>query len=171
MSEPFIGEVMIVGFNFAPRNWAFCNGQTLAIAQNQALFALLGTTFGGNGTTTFQLPNMQAKIALHRDLANTVPLGAVGGTPSVTLQANQIPPHTHPVNTTDTAGQNANCMNGYLAGMTNTYATPPVAPAILTTIHTNSVSSVGSSAAHDNRQPFTGMTFIIALQGIFPSRN
>jgi microcystin-dependent protein len=172
MSEPFIGEIMIVGFNYAPRYWAFCNGQTMPISQNQALFSLLGTTFGGNGIQTFQLPDLQAKIALHRSTqAGTYTLGAVGGVPSVTLQPSQIPAHTHPVNATDTTGSTDSCMNAYLAGMTNAYAPANVAPSTLTTIHPNTVSSAGGSASHDNRQPFTGMTFIIALQGIFPSRN
>lgn len=174
MSEPFLGEIMMVGFNYAPRYWAMCQGQTLSIQQNTALFALLGTTFGGNGSSTFQLPNLQASIPLHRSTNASNPLaqGQVGGVPSHVLQASELPAHTHTVNVNNAAGTGTSCMNAWLSGMPNAYIPVGTSGApTLTNLNPNTLALSGTGAAHENRQPFVCVNYIIALSGIFPSRN
>jgi microcystin-dependent protein len=174
MSEPFLGEIMIVGFPFAPRNWAACSGQIMPTNQNLALFQLLGANFGGNGQTTFALPNLNATIPVSvgpNEAGFNLPfsLGANGGVPSVTLGAAQLPAHTHTMNATDSAGTTPSCSNAYLAGLANAYG--PADPRSAATLAPATVSTAGAGAAHDNRQPYLGMTFIIALAGIYPSKN
>lgn len=172
MAEPYLGEIMLVGFGYAPRGWAFCQGQTLAIAQNSALFSLLGTTYGGNGVNTFALPDLRARVAMHRG-TNTQPpvaLGENGGTPSFTLSASQLPDHTHAVFVNDDPAGTDNAVGGFLSQLNNGYANPGP-PAQNTTMIPATVSTVGASAPHENRMPFLGMNYIIALQGTFPSRN
>lgn len=163
MGTPFLGEVKMVAFNFAPKGWAFCNGQLLQINQNQALFAILGTTYGGNGQTNFALPNLQGRVALH--MGNGFVEGQVGGSDTVTLTSNQIS-HSHPVNatatpTTNTASGNfaATAPNGIYGSSVDTTMNPAI------------VSSTGGGQPHDNHQPYLVINFVIALQGIFPSRN
>ena len=170
MSEPFLGEIMLVGFPFAPRYWATCSGQILNNNQNLALFSLLGNTYGG-GTNTFALPTLNAAIpvGVSADASFPIVLGQTGGQPSVTLVPAQLPNHTHTLGATDSVGNTPSCSSAYLAGLDSAYALP-VAGA-MTTLTPASVSTVGQGAAHDNRQPFLGMTFIIALAGVFPSKN
>lgn len=171
MSEPFMGEVMLVAFNFAPRYWAMCQGQTMAINQNQALFSLLGTTYGGDGVTTYQLPNLGGRVATHRD-DGSMPLGAVGGTPGVVLSREQMPAHTHTFTVDDTEGTSVSCTNSFLANMTGAFVTPGGAsPDKLTNLLPATVHTTGQQAPHENRQPFLCMNFIIALSGVYPSRN
>lgn len=171
MSEPFIGQILMFGGNFAPRGWAFCDGQLLLIAQNSALFSILGTTYGGDGRSTFGLPDLRGRVAVHAgDGPGLTPyrLGAKAGTESVTLTTNQLPSHTHsmvartnPANDTNPAGKSLGrpAEDTYVS----TGATAPMDAA--------SIGSSGGGQSHTNIQPYQVVNYIIALQGVFPSRN
>jgi microcystin-dependent protein len=167
MSEPFLAELKIVSFNFAPKGWALCNGQLLPINQNQALFSLLGTMYGGNGSTNFALPNLRGRIPIH--VGNGHTQGEAAGSDSVTLNIQQLPTHVHflqasNVNaTTDTPDSSVALATSAL----DLYRSPTN----LVTMEPGTVSSVGGSQPHENRQPYLVLNYIIALQGIFPSRN
>ena len=165
MSEPFLSEIKIVSFNFPPKGWALCNGQLLPINQNQALFSLLGTTYGGNGQTNFALPNIRGRVPIH--IGNGHTLGEAAGSTSVTVNIQQLPTHLHALQATNTNGAIANPTNAVL-GAANNFYTNPVS---LTTLNPASVTSVGGSQPHNNMMPYLVLNFIIALQGIFPSRN
>jgi microcystin-dependent protein len=168
MSEPFVGEIRIFAGNFAPRGWAFCNGQLLSIAQNTPLFALLGTTYGGNGSTTFALPNLQGRAPMHwGNGAGLTPrqLGESSGSPTVTLLSTEIPAHTHQFTGTASAADQASPGQNVLAD-TEIYANPPNA-----TLSPTTVGAAGGSQPHNNMMPYLGLTFIIALQGVFPARD
>ena len=166
MSEPFLSEIKIVSFNFPPKGWALCNGQVLPINQNQALFALLGTTYGGNGQTTFALPNLRGRVPIHQGNGHT--LGEAAGSTSVTVNIQQLPGHTHIVNVSDAVG-NATTPNGKFLAKAPANLYGPAAA--LVTMNTQSVTSVGGSQPHNNMMPYLVLNFIIALQGIFPSQN
>ena len=168
MAEPFLAEIRLMSFNFAPKGWAMCNGQLLPINQNQPLFALLGTTFGGNGQITFALPDFRGNTPIHVGSGHT--LGEKGGSQAVTLTLAQMPTHTHVMNgATAPAPATSNNGTGNLWGVSQT---PVYAPAAsLTAIAPQSVTNTGGSQAHTNMQPFLALTFCIALQGIFPSPN
>lgn len=166
MSVPFLSEIKIVSWNFPPKGWAFCNGQLLLINQNQALFSLLGTTYGGDGRTTFGMPNLQGRTAVH--FGNGFTVGQMGGEQSHVLNATEMPTHTHAVyGTTSDADSDAPAGN-YLGAAQNMYG-----PATsLTAINPSTVSTAaGSGQPHNNLQPYLVLNFIIALQGIFPSQN
>lgn len=165
MSEPFLSEIKIVAFNFPPKGWTQCNGQLLPINQNQALFALLGTTYGGNGQTTFGLPNLRGQVPIHMGNGHT--LGEKAGSTSVTVNIQQLPTHIHALQATNTNGTIAN-PNGTLLGPVNDTYTNPVS---LVAINPTTVTSVGGSQPHNNMMPYLVLNFIIALQGIFPSQN
>jgi microcystin-dependent protein len=165
MSEPFLSEIKIMSFNFPPKGWALCNGQFLPINQNQALFALLGTTYGGNGQTTFALPNLRGQVPISMGSGHT--LGEKGGSTSVTVNIQQLPTHLHALNATAANGSVATPTGALLAKFNNGYA----APASLTTLDPSTVTSVGGSQAHNNMMPYLVLNFCIALQGIFPSQN
>lgn len=165
MGTPFLAEIRIMSFNFAPRGWALCNGQLLPINQNQALFSLLGTFYGGNGTVNFALPNLQGRIPIH--VGNGHTQGEAAGTPTVTLLTSNLPQHTHFASATSANGTTATPTNNVLASYLNGYG--PVAA--LTSLAADELSLVGGSQPHENRQPFLTLSFCIALQGIFPSRN
>lgn len=172
-SDQLIGEIYMAGFNFAPRNYAFCNGQLLSIASNTALFSLLGTTFGGNGTTTFALPNMQGRVPIAMgNGAGLTPrtLGELGGTETVTLTAAQMPAHTHQLNGVSDAGDVSAPSGAYPA---NTGALDKEYKTSGTVVAMNSgaISAAGSSQPHNIMQPYIVLNFYIALFGIFPSRN
>jgi len=166
MSEPFLSEIKIVSFNFPPKGWALCNGQLLPINQNQALFALLGTTYGGNGQTNFALPNLRGRVPIH--IGNGHTLGEAAGSTAVTLNIQQLPTHLHGVQVCN-VDQNraAQAAGNFLGPVNNLYG----AAANLTTFNPTSTASVGGSQPHNNMMPYLVLNFIIALQGIFPSRN
>jgi microcystin-dependent protein len=166
MSEPFLAEVRIVSFNFAPRGWAFCDGQLLPINQNQALFSLLGTIYGGDGRTTFALPDLRGRVPIHS--GNSHSPGQRGGQQDHTLALDELPQHTHQVNA---SAQDANTSDP--AG--NVLAVVPGRiyhdPSNLNPLSASSVGDTGGGQAHENMQPYLALNFIIALQGLFPSRN
>jgi microcystin-dependent protein len=165
MAEPFLSEIRIFSFGYAPKGWAFCNGQFLPINQNQALFSLLGTTYGGNGQTTFALPDLRGQAPIHMGSGHT--LGEKGGEPSHTVTMSEMPAHIHFENASTTNANQPTSVGAVLASAANLYA----APNNLTTIQPGTVTNVGGSQAHQNLQPFLALNFCIALQGIFPSRN
>ncbi|MGH9604585.1 MAG: phage tail protein [Terracidiphilus sp.] len=181
MSEPFIGEIRMVGFNFAPMGWALCNGQTLPIQQYTALFSLLGTYYGGNGQTTFQLPDLQSRVPVHQGQGaglSPYTIGEQTGTENVTLITSQMPSHNHTVGVSNAAGTLTNPTNNTLAQNTTTPGREPVfgPPNFVTTGPTGTlapgtISLAGGSQPHNNIQPVLCVNFIIALQGIFPSRS
>jgi microcystin-dependent protein len=167
MAEPFLSEIRIMSFVFAPRGWALCNGQLLPINQNQGLFSLLGTTFGGDGRVNFGLPDLRGRTPIHVGGSHT--LGERGGEQAHTLSIGELPTHTHVLNATSNPGTQLIPAGNYLAK-----AAPanPYAPATsLTALNAGSVANVGGSQAHLNMMPFLTLSFCIALQGIFPSPN
>ena len=166
MSEPFLSEVKIMSFNFPPKGWALCNGQFLPINQNQALFSLLGTTYGGNGQTTFALPNLQARVPIHMSSGHT--LGEAAGSTSVTLNITQLPAHTHAVQATNNAATSDDATNNVLGQAGQNLYTAYSSPVAMASA---AISTVGGNLAHDNMMPYLVLSFCIALQGIFPSRN
>jgi len=168
MPLPYLGEIKLVSFNFAPQGWAFCNGQFLPINQNQALFSLLGTTYGGNGQTTFALPDLRGRMPLH--IGDGIIQGQSGGEFAHTLTLNEIPAHTHrayaSVAQASTADPNAALLarKGRLTA-DNFNGSPN------TTLASTQVSNTGGAQPHENTQPYLALNFIIALQGAFPSPN
>ncbi len=167
MAEPFLSEIRIFSFGFPPKGWAFCNGQLLPINQNQALFSLLGTTYGGNGQTTFGLPNLQGNVPIHMGSGFT--LGEKGGEQAHTLSISEIPTHTHLAEATSTNGAVVIPTGNLLAGGAPQLYHPP--DGNLTALNAATLANVGGSQAHLNMQPFLVLNFCIALQGIFPSQN
>jgi microcystin-dependent protein len=164
MAEPFLAEIRLMSFVFPPKGWALCNGQLLPINQNQALFALLGTTYGGNGQTNFALPDLRGRAPIHVGSGHT--LGERGGEQAHTLSIAEMPTHTHAVNASSTATGGTTSPNGnYLGGGNNVYS----AGAPSTSLLASTVSNVGGSQPHENMQPYLTLSFCIALQGIFPS--
>ncbi|MBC7604895.1 MAG: phage tail protein [Ramlibacter sp.] len=181
MSEPFLAEIKIVSFGFSPRGWALCNGQLLPINQNQALFSLLGTTYGGDGRVNFGLPDLRGRTPIHMGNGHTQ--GEVAGSPAVTITAQTMPQHMHfmqgvaetpptvPGNATGNSRTFAQGLIGLQGGGTaavNLYESPATA---LTTLAPEVVANAGGSQAHENRMPSLVLNFAIALQGIFPSQN
>ena len=171
MSDPFLGEIIIFAGNFAPRGFAFCEGQLLAISQHSALFSLLGTTYGGDGETTFALPDLRGRGPIHVGQGPGLQdyrLGEKGGAETVTLTSPTMPAHRHDWPASSEPATSTDPTNNVLAdtdGTTRAYGSrPPLGT-------TPSVATTGNSAAHDNRQPSIAMYYCIALQGVFPSRN
>ena len=167
MGTPFLGEIKIISWNFAPKGWAFCNGQFLPINQNQALFSLLGTMYGGNGQTTFALPDFRGKVPVH--VGDGFTQGEVGGSSSVTISSQTMPQHLHFVNVTNNDATSPNPANDVIISKSVAQSYGPgsnLSPMAATTI-----GNVGGSQPHENRQPFLVLNFIVALQGVFPSRN
>jgi microcystin-dependent protein len=167
MAEPFLSEIRIMSFSYAPRGWALCNGQLLPINQNQALFSLLGTTFGGDGRVNFALPDCRGRAPIHVGAGHT--LGERGGEQAHTLSTAELPTHVHTLNATSGDGTQPVPANAELAKAAP--ANPYHTPTNLSAMNSASVASVGGSQAHLNMQPFLTLTFCIALQGIFPSPN
>jgi len=166
MAEPFLSEIRIMSFNFAPKGWAQCNGQLLPINQNQALFSLLGNVYGGDGRVNFALPDLRGRVPVH--LSGSFTLGQRGGEQAHTLSTSEMPQHTHLVGASSiSAAGNDNPTNRVLGGVNNMYHSP----ASLTPMRPETITNAGGSQAHLNMQPFLTLTFCIALQGIFPSQN
>ncbi|GIJ74767.1 phage tail protein [Virgisporangium ochraceum] len=170
MSEPFIGEIRIVGWNFAPSQWAFCHGQLMNIQQNTALFALLGVTYGGNGTTTFGLPDLRGRAPVHQGTgAGLTPrtLGEQGGVEAVTLIGTELPTHTHQARASTVDGTLDSPSGAYWAPWSDTpYVGGPVARVPM---NQAAVVPAGSGQPHENRSPYLALNFVIALSGIFPT--
>jgi microcystin-dependent protein len=177
MAEPYIAEIKMFGGTFAPRNYALCNGQIMAISQNTALFSLLGTTYGGNGTTTFALPNMQGRAPVHQGNGagiDPVSLGEMAGEPSVTLTTSNLPTHTHPISGALIANSNPGETPASNTLFTNSAPNQLYAAALGTgglNLAPQTITMAGGSLPHNNMQPYLAVTFIIALQGVFPARN
>lgn len=172
MAEPFIGQVQIWACNFSPRGWAFCNGQLLPIAQNTALFSLLGTTFGGDGRSTFGLPNLQGRSAMHPGrgpgLTSRV-LGQFTGTPTVTLVESQLPNHSHSVGCSTSPGSSLSPVDNIPAN--SGFGDTEFSTSQNSSFNSKVISSQGGGQAHANNQPFLGLNFCIALVGLYPSRS
>jgi microcystin-dependent protein len=164
MAEPFLSEIRLFSFSFPPRSWALCDGQLLPINQNQALFSLLGTTFGGDGRVNFALPDLRGRTPIHVGQGHT--LGERGGEQAHTLSIAEIPTHTHMLSGSSQNANTTDPANHALASASNLYGSS----ANLTSLQPSSVANVGSSQAHLDMQPFLTLNFCIALQGIFPSQ-
>jgi microcystin-dependent protein len=165
VADPYIGEIKIVAFGYAPKYWAMCNGQILPIAQNQALFSLFGTMYGGNGQTTFGLPDLRGSIPIH--FGQGTVQGQKAGEQTHTLSSAEMPNHPHVAQGT-TTNADAPIPGGNLLGAANNLYTPP---ANLQPMHPTTISSVGGSQAHENMQPYLTLMFCVALIGVYPSRN
>lgn len=165
MSEPFLGEIKIISWNFPPKGWTFCNGQLLPINQNQALFSILGTTYGGDGRQTFGLPNLQGRMPVH--VGNGIVLGERGGETSHTLNISELPAHNHiPSGTTNAATDPSPAGNVWPKDANN-----PFNPTPDTAMNPQCLLPTGGNQPHENMSPYLVLNFIIALQGIFPSQN
>lgn len=175
MDEPFIGEIRPIGFGALPRNWAYCDGQIMQIAQNQALFALLGTQFGGNGTTTFALPDLRSRIPIgggQLSGGSGYTVGQRGGVEQVTLISTQLPTHAHQVTgtlQTSDSPESGDPTNNLPATAGRSQFTNGAANATMGAV-TGTTSTAGGSQPHENRMPYIALNYVIALQGIFPSR-
>jgi microcystin-dependent protein len=165
MAEPFLSELRLFSFNHPPKGWAFCFGQLLPINQNQPLFSLLGTTYGGNGQTTFGLPDLRQRVPVH--WTNAQNLGESGGANAHTLTQGEMPQHIHVAQGSSANADTFSAPGNVLGSSSTRYG----APAGLTSLHPTSVTNVGGSQAHENRQPFLTLNWCIALIGIFPSIN
>jgi microcystin-dependent protein len=166
MSTPFLGEIKIISWNFAPKSWAFCNGQLLPINQNQPLFSLFGTTYGGDGRVNFALPDFRGRIPIH--VGNGHTQGEAAGQESHTITMSEMTQHFHVMNGTTTIGS-LNTGTANVLGVSQVPVYNP--PANLIAINPLSVTNTGGSQPHENRQPYLALNFVVALQGIFPSRN
>jgi len=164
MGTPFIGEVKIISWNYAPKGWAFCNGQLLPINQNQALFSIVGTMYGGNGQTNFALPNLQGRAPIH--MGNGFTEGEAAGQTAHTLTISEMPSHNHLVSASSATPDQGVATGNQWGSLANGYATT-----ITTTLAPSAITNNGGSQPHNNMQPYLVLNFIIALQGIFPSRN
>ncbi len=172
--EPFIGQIIMFGGNFAPRGWALCDGSLLQVSQNAALFSILGTTYGGDGRTTFGLPDLRGRVPMHAGNGpglSSRRLGEKGGTEAVTLATSQIPAHTHSANAVQPAGNSNDAQNNFWADdagvSSGTYHSGPEN----TAMNPGAIGNTGGSGSHTNVQPFLCVNFIIALVGTFPSRS
>lgn len=173
MADPFVAEIRIFPFNFAPKGWAWCDGQLMPISQNTALFSLLGTTYGGNGQSTFALPDMQGNAPMHPGQGPGLSLhdlGEIGGTETVTLLESEIPLHSHTLKASNSDGTDQSPAAEYYAGGVGGIA-PYAAPGALAQLSVNHVAPVGGSLPHNNMQPYLTLYFNIALQGVFPPRS
>jgi len=166
--DPFLGEIRLMSCNYPPRGWTFCNGQILPIAQNQALFSLLGTTYGGNGTTTFALPNLQGRVPIHRGGGHT--LGEAGGEAGHTLTTQELPAHTHGLAATSATANSALAGPGAMLA-TSAGAAAYAAPDALAAMGAGELAPAGGSQPHNNLAPYLTVNYCIALQGVFPSQN
>lgn len=171
MSDPYIGEIRLVGFNFAPQGWALCDGQLLSIAENDALFTLIGTTYGGDGQSTFALPDFRSRIPIHQGTGSSgtnYTIGENGGTETVTLSVNQIPAHAHPAQAQSGAGNQAGPGGNIWASSSLNQYNSSAADSDMNAL---AITSLGGSQPHDNMMPFLTINFVISLFGIYPSQN
>ena len=172
MAQPYVGEIRMFAGNFAPAGWAFCNGQQMPISENDALFTLIGTTYGGDGQETFNLPNLQSRIPVHAGNGSdgiTYVLGEMGGVESVTLTVNQIPSHTHVPVASTVAGTLPNPIGAVFAaggGGEQMYSTPPNPPG--GTLNAQGILPTGGNQPHENLAPYLAINFILSLFGVFP---
>jgi microcystin-dependent protein len=179
MTQPFLGQIQMFGFNFAPRNWATCDGQILSISSNTALFSLLGTFYGGNGQTTFALPDLRGRVALHTGSDPNYAQGEQGGLETVQLLVTEMPAHNHSFSGTTSSANDKRPKTG--AAFAQTTKAGPVSPGdnyyaqdnspTVTAINPNTVATYGAGQGHNNLQPYLTVNFCIAMAGIFPSRN
>ncbi|MFD2365129.1 phage tail protein [Pseudoduganella sp. GCM10020061] len=166
MSDPFIGEIKIYPFNRVPRGWAPCQGQLLPINQNQALYSLLGNVYGGDGRTTFALPDLRGRVAIH--VSNTIPLGAMQGEETHTLTVNEMPQHAHQVFASEATASSPDTAGGSWASAESMCYNPPTT---VVPMNPAAIATAGGSQPHPNMQPYLAMAFCIATQGIYPPRN
>lgn len=168
MAQPYVGEIRIFAGNFAPVGWAFCQGQLLAITENEVLFQLIGTTYGGDGQATFQLPDLRGRFPIHQ--GNGLVIGEIAGTETVTLTTQELPGHTHGA-VASGAGNVVSPQNAYWStdpfGNTAAYTTPTATPP---NMNANAIGNTGGSQPHENRQPYLAVNFIISLFGVFPTQ-
>lgn len=169
MAEPFLGEIRIFAFDFAPKGWALCRGQLLPINQNQALFSLLGTMYGGDGRVNFALPDLQGRIPMHVDNVNGDPQGSVGGEYAHTLTTAELPPHTHGARARTAPAPGA-LTSAPFGAMWAQSARTAYGPAPTVAMAPGALTTAGAGQAHENMPPYLVLSFAIALQGIFPSR-
>jgi microcystin-dependent protein len=170
MSENYVGEIRMFAGNFAPAGWAFCQGQPMAISENDTLFNLIGTTYGGDGQETFNLPNLASRVAMHQGTGNglqTYVIGETGGVESVTLTTSQMPVHTHPELATEAAADQLTAANNMPAEATKRFYGTPGSPVAM---NAGNVLPAGGSQPHDNMQPYLVINFIISLFGVYPSQ-
>ncbi len=174
VSEPFIGQIMMFAGNFAPRGWAFCEGQLLSVAQNTALYSILGTTYGGNGQTTFALPDLRGRLPMQPGQGPGLSprsLGEQGGSESVTLNSSQMPAHNHSLNVSSQQGDTETPVGTVLAADNTASITNYRAAPIDGTMSPSAIGAAGGTQPHNNMSPFLCINFIIALEGIYPSRS
>ena len=170
MSQPFVGEIRMGGWNFAPSGWALCQGQLLSTVEYATLFALIGTTYGGDGETTFALPNLQGRVPIHRQ-GGTFPIGMQGGEEQVTLTVNQTPAHSHSLSASTATATKSDPSGNVPAVVVGGNAYAQGSPAVQLNARTISASGSGGSQPHNNMQPFQVINFIISLSGIFPAQS
>jgi microcystin-dependent protein len=174
MSVPFIGQIKLFAGTFAPLGWSFCNGSLMQISQNDALFALIGTTYGGDGINTFALPDLRGRVAVHQGTlagGSTYTMGQSAGAESVTLTPAQLPQHSHgPLPGNDTGGSDVPLNNIWGKSTTGKCYAPPPPPGVLVALNSATVENTGGSQPHDNMHPFQCINYIIALDGVFPSQ-
>ncbi len=173
MSQPYIGEIRMVGFNFAPVNWSFCNGSLIAISQNSTLFQLIGTTYGGDGINTYALPNLQGRVPVHQgtnNAGNTSVIGQISGTEAVTLLTSQLPIHSHAAAASANGGTSNVPTNNFWANWTGAQFTN-AGTTVNATMRSDAVVPVGGGQPHDNMMPFLALNFVISLFGIYPSQS
>jgi len=171
MPEPYVGEIRMFAGNFAPNGWMFCEGQTLPISENEVLFQLIGTTYGGDGEETFNLPNLASRVPLHMGTGpngTTYQIGEMAGTEQETLTVQQIPVHTHPMTASTAPAQGTNPQGSVPAQSSLVTLYSPEQPSV--SLASNAITPVGGSQPHENCQPFLCINFIISLYGIFPSQ-
>lgn len=177
MSDPYLGEIRMFAGNFAPRSWGYCSGQLLAISQYTALFSLLGSTYGGDGITTFALPDLRGRLPIHHGLGPGLSFKQMGerlGNEKVSLNINQIPGHSHKLQASTDDATSSNPANDVLASQSDgdqPYAPTPADPANLQQMNSQTLSSAGGGQAHPNMMPYLSLSFIICLLGTYPSRN
>ena len=172
--DPILGMISMFGFNFAPKYWATCDGQVLSIAQNTALFSLLGTTFGGNGQTTFQLPDLRGRVPIHQGQGpglSNYSMGQAGGVEMVTLNIAEMPAHSHNLHANGAAGDTGSPINAIFANSGATDREYLASGQANVNMSASAISSAGGSQPHENRQPYLVVNYCIAIYGIYPSRS